>query len=606
MAADLGQEKEEETQGISKKRVRNENRWKRHIAKKKRNFGEEYINRCNKTVAAKIFEPIDNCCKFKCWEKISHQRQENVFKSFYDIETFDLKSAYLFSLIDVLDKSRTYTKSQRPPKREKTRAYYLQNETGLKIKVCKDFFKKVHKVSDGRISRVLENKKQGLPAPVDKRGKQPAINKTPQIRIEGVINFISKFPTYESHYSRNKNPNRRYLAPHLSLGKMYELYKEGNKNPVSKYVFSDVFGKKFNLHFHAPVSDSCRKCDYFANKLKSLSNTNEISQIETERNLHQAKAESAREGMRRDAELAKNDPEEITVIAFDLMKTLPTPVLSTGICYYKRQLWTYCLGIHNLGTNKAVMYTWNESIASRGPQEIGSCVMRHINEFVKTKKLIMYSDQCGGQNRNIKMSVLCNYIVSSSENPIEEIDHKFLVSGHSYLPCDQDFGLIEKQKKFFRDIFIPQDWNKVIESARKRSPFKLIEMTFHDFFSTSELEKLITNRKISSNKSKVEWLKIQWLHYRKSHPFTIYYKYSNNPHVLYDTVNIAKRNSVNIDSGIQLNVLYPNGHKIDSKKKKDLLELISYIPPVFHDFYKKLKTSETQTEECFTDSDDSE
>lgn len=57
--------------------------------------------------------------------KISHERQENIFKSFYDIETFDLKSAYLFSLIDVVDKSRTYTKSQGPPKREKTQAYYL-------------------------------------------------------------------------------------------------------------------------------------------------------------------------------------------------------------------------------------------------------------------------------------------------------------------------------------------------------------------------------------------------------------------------------------------------------------------------------------------------
>lgn len=32
------------------------------------------------------------------------------------------------------------------------------------------------------------------------------------------------------------------------------------------------------------------------------------------------------------------------VIAFDLMKTIPTPVVSTGITYYKRQLWTYCLG----------------------------------------------------------------------------------------------------------------------------------------------------------------------------------------------------------------------------------------------------------------------
>jgi len=58
----------------------------------------------------------------------------------------------------------------------------------------------------------------------------------------------------------------------------------------------------------------------------------------------------------------------------------------------------------------------------------------------------MYADQCRGQKRNIKMSVLCNYIVASPSFTVNEIDHKFLVSGHSFLPCDKDFGLVEKQK----------------------------------------------------------------------------------------------------------------------------------------------------------------
>lgn len=108
------------------------------------------------------------------------------------------------------------------------------------------------------------------------------------------------------------------------------------------------------------------------------------------------------------------------VIAFDLMKTLPTPVISTGVCYYKRQLWTYCLGIHDLITNKAYMYVWNESIASRGLQEIGSCILHYIKNFVNVPNLIMYSDQCGGQNRNIKMAVLCQYIVSNNDFAVKK------------------------------------------------------------------------------------------------------------------------------------------------------------------------------------------
>lgn len=148
------------------------------------------------------------------------------------------------------------------------------------------------------------------------------------------------------------------------------------------------------------------------------------------------------------------------------MKTLPTPVLSTGVVYYKRQLWTYCLGIHNLSTNEAYMYVWNESVASRGPEEIGSCILNFVEVYVRTSKLTMYSDQCGGQNRNIKMAALCDFIVTNPKYCCTQIDHKFLVSGHTYLACDQDFGLIEKQKKYHPEVYVPDDWLQVILAAR--------------------------------------------------------------------------------------------------------------------------------------------
>lgn len=458
----------------------------------------------------------------------------------------------------------------------------------------------------------MTNKQEGLPAPVDKRGKQTSWNKTPNDKINEVVNFIQKFPTYESHYSRVKNPNRKYLAPELSLGKLYELYKKENGNianatPVSMHIFTQVFLTKFNLHFHAPITDSCKRCDLFQNKIKFLTNLEEIRQLENERDLHHRKADSARNGMKRDGEIAKTNPKELTSIAFDLMKTLPTPILSTGICYYKRQLWTYCLGIHNLGTNEVFMYTWNESIALRGPQEIGSCVLHYIKNYVTTEKLIMYSDQCGGQNRNIKMAALCNFIVSSNISVVKEIEHKFLVSGHSFLPCDQDFGLVEKNKKIFKDIYVPDDWNNVIESARKRSPFKVIKMSSNDFYSTLKLEQNLTNRKISENKSKVEWLKIQWLLFKRSSPFVIFYKYSNNEDVLFDSVSIAKRRSAASNSNDdQLSILYPNGHEINTAKKKDLLELTPFIPPIHHNFYENLKTIENPPEEVYSEEEEEE
>lgn len=66
-----------------------------------------------------------------------------------------------------------------------------------------------------------------------------------------------------------KNPNLRYLPPTLNLSTMYSLYNNETHDPVSLFVFRDVFRKKFNLSFHAHVSDSCRRCDEFEQKIKS-------------------------------------------------------------------------------------------------------------------------------------------------------------------------------------------------------------------------------------------------------------------------------------------------------------------------------------------------
>lgn len=100
-----------------------------------------------------------------------------------------------------------------------------------------------------------------------KRGKKVPYNKTSQEKIEFVTRFISRFPRYQSHYSRKKNPNLCYLPPTLNLSRMYNLYKSETDEPVSLFVFRDVFRRKFNLTFHAPVSDSCRRCDEFEQKI---------------------------------------------------------------------------------------------------------------------------------------------------------------------------------------------------------------------------------------------------------------------------------------------------------------------------------------------------
>jgi len=111
------------------------------------------------------------------------------------------------------------------------------------------------------------------------------------------------------------------------------------------------------------------------------------------------------EGLQNDTALTKTD-NDVSVLTFDL---LTTPVISTGKCYYKRQLWTYNLHIHCMNNDTVFTYLWDESTASPGADEAASTLLLHIKNHVKTTQLICYSDCCGGQNRNIKLALMWNY-----------------------------------------------------------------------------------------------------------------------------------------------------------------------------------------------------
>lgn len=55
------------------------------------------------------------------------------------------------------------------------------------------------------------------------------------------------------------------------------------------------------------------------------------------------------------------------------------------------------------------------------------------------KEVVTYSDSCGGQNRNIVLATL--WMSAVQELDLNSVDHIFMVSGHSFLLCDEDFGV---------------------------------------------------------------------------------------------------------------------------------------------------------------------
>ena len=118
-------------------------------------------------------------------------------------------------------------------------------------------------------------------------------------------------------------------------------------------------------------------------------------------------------------------------------------------------------------------------------------------------------------------------------------DHKFLVSGHSFLSNDRDFGSIEMRIRKANHLYIPEHYYGLIELCRKKNPFLVERMRQKDFIYNK------IARKLSNKKSKK---------YTKIAP-------------LYTTIGA-----------------------ITEEKYKDIKDLLPYILSIYQKYFKSLKT----------------
>nr|CAH7725055.1 unnamed protein product [Callosobruchus chinensis] len=92
-------------------------------------------------------------------------------------------------------------------------------------------------------------------------------------------------------------------------------------------------------------------------------------------------------------------------------------------------------------------YFWDEEVLKYWAQheEKESSVLLSQHFSVKESYLCLWSDNCNGQNKGKMVLIALIYHVATGE--FSQIDQQFLVSGHTYLPCDRGFAQIEKRKR---------------------------------------------------------------------------------------------------------------------------------------------------------------
>lgn len=308
--------------------------------------------------------------------------------------------------------------------------------------------------------------------------------------------------------------------------------------------------------------------------------------IEEWHNGHLELAETLRSQMADDLEQAKTD-NSLEVLLFDFQKILSLPKLSTSIVYYKRQLNLYNFGLHVGSTNQAIFNVWNEMQVSKGTQEVGSCLKKHIQEINGPKKLILWSDSCGGQNRSIKLILMLIHILQNHDT-LDTISIRYLQSGHSYLLNDSDFSDFECALKQHEQLFTEDEFISVMESSRIDNKFIVNRMTSDDFFSVASLELEVTNRKIDTMKNKVSWLSTHKIVLEKSQLNLL--KMRQKLDGSFQTVDIKKRGGVSNIGTVALDNLWPNGRSLSKDKVNDLKEILKLVPDEHKHFYSFLDT----------------
>ena len=460
--------------------------------------------------------------------------------------------------------------------------------------VCRQAFISIHGITSGRVQHLAHFAQTSPTTPVDKRGKQPNKHATSEDIKKQIRSHIKSFPTIGSHYGRgNMAKGKKFLSTYLSVAKMHQLYLEKFEpeasviGPQVTYQFYlNFFNTNFNLSFGVPKTDTCATCDSLDVTISDTVDTIEKQKLQDEKQAHLMKSQQFYAELQTCTTMAKEN-SNIACISFDFEKNLPLPHIPTNDIFYLRQLSLYVFGVHDCRSNSSIMYSWPESVAHRGANEVVSCLNHYFSTFLKdVDTLLLFSDSCGGQNKN---SIVIHFLFSLVRlGRFHQIQHFFPVRGHSFLPCDRDFAKTDTKKKTVERVYLPEHWFDVIRSAKKTKPFNVVPVTRemihnHQTHFSSFLKKTCTYKK-----ERMSILEGMLFEYSHSHPKEVWIKYSlmeNDWHKFPLEKKGVSKDNITFSS----TPAYQGGVAIDSAKVDDLKKIVyKFVPREFRDFYNAI------------------
>lgn len=548
--------------------------WKKEKLKKLVRNGKSHKTRGGNVIQKNVPRPAAcDKCRMKCQDRFSEKDRRQINASFWALGNTTSQKQYIKGSVELHTPNRQEGAEKR---RTFSRKYFLKKGSE-NLPVCRDFFLRTLHVSNTFVDMSLSPVLHGAVDPTEKRGWQAGkAKKYGADVVENIKRHIESFPVTESHYNRERG--HRYLDSNLSMHQMYLMYLDLPDDVIKakEWKYREVFDT-YKIKFGLPTIDTCDTCAVLQGG---------------EKEAHEKAFKEAITTMQKDIELAKNNPDVMTV-TFDLQQVLPCPLYPSKEWFYKRKLNVYNLTVYP-ARGQCRCYTWHEGQARRGALEVASALRLFIKDHPAVKRWILWSDSCGGQNRNRFFVAAMLHLFSLGG--ISSIELKYLIPGHTMMDADKAHARIERAKRKDMIILYPTDWNMFIRSVpSRRESTRLVVVPMnkediHDVKGLFETKGPLVHRKKSPKSStEINWLETRWIFIQNTTSFSFKYDFDEGP---MNQMSWERRGVTAFPTALP--VAYPEGNPISSAKKHDILSLCQRFGSDVRDFYMNLKTNDAE------------
>ena len=300
--------------------------------------------------------------------------------------------------------------------------------------------------------------------------------------------------------------------------------------------------------------------------------------------------------------------DDTIMVIYDLENVITLPKAEVGIFFYKRKLTVYNLTAQT-SSKQGYCSIWHEL---QSGNDIASSFITILHKIIldypEVKHLICWSDSCVPQNRNShNMAHAIQEFVDNCS--VESVTLKYSIGCHG---CVQEVDNMHKQIEDAMNVvefYSPLSFVRLLLNVNRVTPYRIIQMNENHFKDYANSAKVLRY-------SLVPFSKIVQLRIRRDDPYTVDFKLSHDDRV-FTSVHVGtgthtRRSSFNqsasvsgskIDlrklkesSNASINILKSriqrNTRKLDDKKKKDLEEMMKFMPLIDRKYYGTLGCTE--------------